>query len=404
MVVDTLRGDRVAAIGPTRVEMPVLTADAAARGVAFTHDQAMAPSSPPSHATIHTGQIPRVHGAAGDTGKLHPDTPILSAILSGDGFYTGYAGNNDFAMDRFRTAAHWNEFHTPSREGKGIDCAAIVKLGLAMAKKAREQGKRFFISLLPVEPHEPYIYHKGISEKYFPGPYDPPIGKSFEDLEHIHDLHMTPRMWDQLRGLYDGAVEHVDGCYAQLTAGLAELGVADSTAIVFTSDHGEGLGERGGWVGHAYSLHDELISVPLILLGGGLPPGKIDTVTSSIDIAPTVLDLLGLPADPRIQGASLLPLALRPAGGFPRLVVSEYGISYAMRAGRWHYLVGYDGKETLYDVVADKEERTDVAAKRALVMRYFRDAAGLYLAHRVAWRAVTWGQLNGLLPGGPLAE
>ncbi len=342
-VVDTLRADRVAAMGPTRVETPSLTADAQARGVAFTRDQAMAPSSPPSHATIHTGQLPRVHGATGDTGNLHPDTPILSAILAAAGFFTGFSGDNGFAMDRFRVAAHWTEFHTPTHEGLGIDCAPIVKQGLAMAKRAHDKGQRFFISLLPVEPHEPYIYHRGVSEKYFAGPFDPPIGKSFEDLENIHKLHMTPRMWDQLRGLYDGAVEHVDGCYAALTAGLTELGVADSTAIVFTSDHGEGLGERGGRVGHAYSLHDELVAVPLVVLGGGLPAGRVDTVTSSVDIAPTVLDLLGLPADPRMQGATLLPLALRPAGGLPRLVISEYGKSYALRAGRWHYLVDYDG-------------------------------------------------------------
>jgi arylsulfatase A-like enzyme len=395
VVVDSLRADRIAAVGPTRVETPRLTAAARARGLVYPRNQAMAPSSPPSHATIHTGQIPRVHGVAGDTGNLRADTPILSAIFAGAGFFTGYVGNNGFAMDRFRKPARWDEFHTPNQEGQGIDCAPIVRRGLAMAQRAAADGKRFFLTLLPIEPHEPYIYHRGTTEKYFPGPFDPPIGKSFGDLEHIHQLPMTARSWDQLRGLYDGAVEHFDGCFGALEDGLASLGLDTSTAIVVASDHGEGLGERGGRVGHAYSLHDELLHVPLVILGSGRAPATVDVVTSNLAIAPTVLDLVGLPPDPRMQGASLLALD----DSMPRMVVSEYGRSYALRAGPWHYLVDYDGVETLFDVSVDKQEIHDLAASAPLVLRYFRDAAGLYLAHRTAWREATWGALNALLPG-----
>ena len=84
--------------------------------------------------------------------------------------------------------------------------AADIRRGLDMARRAHGRGQRFFVTLLPIEPHEPYIYHAGVTEKYFPGPFDPPIGKSFSDLEHIHQLGMTPRRWDHLRGLYDGEV------------------------------------------------------------------------------------------------------------------------------------------------------------------------------------------------------
>ena len=77
VVIDTLRADRLKAYGDTRVETPWLTA-AAARGAVFLRNQSMAPSSPPSHATIHTGQIPRVHGATGDDGVIADDAPVIS--------------------------------------------------------------------------------------------------------------------------------------------------------------------------------------------------------------------------------------------------------------------------------------------------------------------------------------
>src|SRR6185503_21147595 len=102
----------------------------------------MAPSSPPSHVTLHTGQIPRVHGAAGDKGEAVAGAPILSAILGDAGFFTGYVGNNDFAMGRVRKGARWSEAHTPAREGQGIDCTAVVKRALAMVKTARGKGQR----------------------------------------------------------------------------------------------------------------------------------------------------------------------------------------------------------------------------------------------------------------------
>jgi len=143
--------------------------------------------------------------------------------------------------------------------------------------------------------------------------------------------------------------------------------------------------------------------VPLIIVAPGLAPRTIDTVTSAADIAPTVLDLLGVPVDPRMQGASLLPLA-RTGDAIPSVVASEYGRAYAIRGAHWRYMVGYDDKGVLYDIAADPVETKDVSADAPLALRYLRDAAGLYLAHRTEWRAPTWGTLADLAAGGPLAK
>lgn len=400
LVVDTLRSDRLAAYGPTRVETPRITA-AAARGAVFLRNQSMAPSSPPSHATIQTGQIPRVHGITGDDGELGPDTPMLSVLASRAGLYTAYVGNNDFAMSRFRSIGRWDSFETPFY-ATGKDCGPIIERALAHAAQAKAAGRRFFLSLLPIEPHVAYRFHDGITDRYYPGAWGPTFKKKVTgaQLGRLAKLKLGPKDWDQLRALYDGEVTWMDRCYGALEDGLQAAGLLDRTAIVITSDHGEGQGERGGKGGHAYSLNRELVAVPLII-AGGVPPARVEVPTSNLDIAPTVLALLGLPADPRMQGRDLVPLAHAPAA-IPSVVASEYGKSYALRSGRWQLVVGYGGDQHLYDTDADPDEDHDRVGASPIALRYLRDAAGLFLAHRTRWHAATWGGLTDLAPGNPL--
>ena len=399
VVVDTLRADRLTAYGATRVNTPRITA-LAARGAVFLHNQSMAPSSPPSHATIHTGQGPRVHGVVGDEGGPGATTPMLSAILGDAGLFTGFVGNNDFAMERLARAARWDVAETPFyRHGK--DCGPIVTRALALVATAKARGKRFFLSLLPIDPHVAYRFHAGVTDQYHAGPWRPPLGKqtSSKQLGRMKNLPADHPDWTQVRALYDGEVTHVDACIGALEDGLRAAGVLDQTAIVVTSDHGEGMGERPGAAGHAYSLHRELVDVPLII-AGGVGVARVSAPASNADIAPTVLALLGQPADPRMQGRSLIPDTLGPA--WPRITASEYGKSYALRTSGHHLVVGYDGVGELYDVRVDPDETRPLGADAALALRTLRDAAGLFLAYRTRWNAPSWGDLGNLAPGNPL--
>jgi choline-sulfatase len=402
VVVDTLRADRLAAYGPTRVETPRMTA-AAQRGVVFLRNQSMAPSSPPSHATIHTGQIPRVHGITGDDGTVAADTPVLSAIVGAAGITTGYVGNNDFAMSRWKKLGRWHTFEVPFY-AHGKDCGPIIERALIQATAAHAAGQRFFLSLLPIEPHVAYRFHAGITDRYWTGAWPKPFAQKVTGahLGRIKSMHLTDDDWQRLRALYDGEVTYFDQCYGALEDGLRAAGVLDTTAIVIASDHGEGQGERGGRAGHAYSLNRELVSTPLIIVGG-VAPARVTVPTSNLDLAATVLDLLGVPADHRMQGASLLPLA-QAAVALPTVVASEYGKSYALRASRWQLVVDYDGTQHLYDVAADPDEDHDRVGHDPIALRYLRDAGGLFLAHRTHWHATTWGSLAGLVPGNPLAS
>lgn len=405
LVVDALRSDRLTLYDvDTRVATPRITEDGRARGMVFRHNQAASPSSPPSHGSIQTGMIPRVHGVTGDSAQLAPGTPMISTQLEDAGIAAAYFGNNPFGMGRLEQPGRWTAFHQPNKEGKGIDCTVLMDEMLGFAKAQSQAGKRFFISSLPYETHTPYRYHPGITDKYHAGPWGPPVGKNVDGvlLGKLSSGAVTldDSQWRQLRALYDGEAEYMDGCYGQLMDGLKQLGLHQRTLVVLTSDHGEGMFEHGK-MGHAFGHYAELANVPLVILGDGLPGAGavVDTVTSHLDIAPTILELMGVTPSERIQGQSLVPLILRQGAWTPRVMPLEYGRSYALRARGWKYIVDYQGNESVFDLQADPTEQTDLLSRSPMGLRYLRDVAGFFLAHRKDWRMHAFGTLNDHGPG-----
>jgi arylsulfatase A-like enzyme len=401
LVADAMRADRLPMYGETRVRTPNITKAAQDIGVTFTTAHAASPSSPPSHASIQSGCMPRSHGILGDKSKVNPGTPMVSAILAKAGIATDFVGDASFAMRRLLPASKWTEFHQPNAEGKGGDCAGVVQGIFAFVDKHKDE--RFFISSVAFEAHTPYIYHEGVTEHYYSGPLDEAIGKhpdgnTFSSILS-GKIKMTPDKWGQLKGLYDGEVEHLDTCFGVLMDGLRSRGLADNTPVVLLADHGEGFLEHGS-LGHAYGQYAELTRVPLVFFAPGLGHGqKLPTVVSHADLVPTLVDLMGVPADERVQGESLVPMILRDGPWTPRVVPSEYGRSYSLRSQGLHYVVDYGGNELLYDLTTDLAEKTDLKDKRPLALRYFRDLAGIYLAHRAEWHAASWGSLNNHGPG-----
>jgi len=399
LIGDAMRADSLALYQQTKVQTPRITQAGRRNGVIFLNTEAASPSSPPSHASIQSGTYPRTNGILGDKAKLNPGTPMISASLAGQGIATGYYGDNSFAMGRLRAASKWTAYHQPSQEGKGGGCPTLIKMMLGFADEQIKAGRRFFLSSIAFEPHTPYIYHQGITEHYVKGEFDPAIGKSPDGVILTNivrgKLSMTPARWQQLRGLYDGEVEYLDQCYGALVDGLQARGVQDDTAVILLADHGEGFFEHGS-LGHAYGHWFEVTQVPLVLWVPGLTNQEItvDAVVGHVDVAPTILDLLGLPPEPRMQGQSLLPLALRQGPWVPRVVPAEYGRSYSLRSANLRYIVDYGGKETLFDTIADPLEKTDVKEQRPMSLRYLRDCAGFYLAHRARWHTAQWGTLN----------
>jgi arylsulfatase A-like enzyme len=302
-------------------------------------------------------------------------------------------------MGRLEKTGKWTEFHQPGKEGKSTDCKVLVDMMLEFAGRQAKAGKRFFISSLPYEPHTPYLFHEGITDKYYRGGWGPPVGKVVDgDLLTALSSGKTKlndEQWSRLKALYDGEVEYWDSCFARFLDGLGKLSAATDTLIVLTGDHGEGMFEHGK-MGHAFGNHAELANVPFVLFGDQLVESgvTIETVSSHLDILPTILELLGVKVDPKVQGMSMVPLVTRRGPWTPRVVSLEYGRSYALRALRWKYLVDYQGREMVFDLEKDPTEQDDLLGKNDMAVRYLRDLAGFFLEYRSAWRANRMGSLN----------
>ena len=415
LVVDALRSDRMPLYSGVyirgAVRMPNVVAQAEAGSVVFLHNQAASPSSPPSHGSIQTGMIPRVHGVDGDNGTLRPGVEMISKQLAAAGVATGYFGNNPFGMGRLEKPGNWQVFYQPGKKGKSNDCTVLMDMMIAFAGDQATAGKRFFISSLPYETHTPYRYHEGITENYFPGPFVKPVGKSVDGhlLSALSSstVSLDENQWRQLRGLYDGEAEYMDGCFGRLVAGLRANGTFSDTAIVWTSDHGEGMFEHGK-MGHAFGHYRELGDVPFVILWPDVLSHQRThrTVTSHLDIAPTIISMMGVVPSRKIQGRNVLPLVERNGPWLPRVVSLEYGRSYGLRSERWKMIVDYNGQQRFFDLLNDPWEQQDISAERPLAVRYLRDLAGFFLAHRSRWHSDSWGDLNNHMPGfgGVMAE
>lgn len=199
------------------------------------------------------------------------------------------------------------------------------------------------------------------------------------------------------RERYDGEVAFVDAQVGRILAALEARPFADRTIVIFTSDHGEAFGEHDMWR-HGFEIWDELVRVPLFVHVPGNPPGRVTVRRSSIDLVPTILEMVGH-ADPKagtpegLAGVSLLPDILRPPGYEPKqriiLVDMPQGPYNEERVGfidGQYKLVTSQGKVLgLFDLDADPGEKKDLSGDAELKARVldrfkaFRGAQKLFV-------------------------
>jgi phosphoglycerol transferase MdoB-like AlkP superfamily enzyme len=289
------------------------------------------------HARASCAPLPQVLGAKGlRTGLFH----------SGRFAYLGMQGIVD--QQGFETAEDAGAIGGNLQSSFGVDEPATVARMLAWVDGLR--GQRFLLTYLPVAGHHPYA-------TTMPGPFE-------GDAEFVAYLN----------ALADG-----DRALGSLLTGLRQRGLLDRTLFVFVGDHGEAFGQHPGNVGHSLFLYDENVRVPLVVAMPGLefPPARVGRVVSVVDIAPTVLELLGLDPRPGYEGVSLLAPRERMA-----LFHTDYATGWlGLRDRCWKTIVEVDTRRTqLYDVCADPKELKDLANDR-------RDLADAYRERLERWAA-----------------
>jgi arylsulfatase A-like enzyme len=211
-------------------------------------------------------------------------------------------------------------------------------------------------------------------------------------------VEVTPDDRAELFNTYDEEVRFFDRLFGELMARLAADALLDRTLVVLAADHGEELLEHEQ-LGHCRNLaYETVLATPMVWWVPGLAPAVRDGLVSNADLAPTVLDLLGLPPLPQAEGKSLRPL-LEEGRAVNRLAFAMQGRTHAVTDGRWKLLRDAEsGRRQLFDVAADPFERADLAAARPAEV----ERLGAALAGWV--RRVTGGDEAGALEDAREAE
>ncbi len=315
--IDSLRADHLGTYGYDKDTSPVID-ELARGGVKFAH--AVSPTSwtLPAHVTLLTGRLQASHGTLRPEDRIADSETLLTEIFERDdyatvGFYSGPFMDRSFGFDR------GFDRYVSCMSKKTTEQTGVLRLNSShedttnpcLAEKfeawlAEHDDTPFFALVHMWDVHYDYLppepYRKMFATNYT-GKLTGrrivregfPLRASAADLAH-------------LRSLYDGEVRYTDATVGRLLAMLDEHGLRGNTLVVLTADHGEEFLEHGG-KGHRATLYDEVIRVPLILNGPGVPVGRVvDTPVSLADVAPTVLQVTSLPSLENIDGRTLVPL------------------------------------------------------------------------------------------------
>jgi choline-sulfatase len=263
VTIDTLRADRVGAYGHSAARTPGM--DALAReGTLFTRAFAVAPITLTSHASLMTGRYPPGHGARHNGLRLDQQVPTLAESLSRAGFATA-AFVGAFPLDRRfglnRGFATYGDRMPRGAPGTAVnERPARTVADEAIAWLVQHRASRFFLWVHFFEPHAPYGDARD----------GRPVVARYDDEVAETDV--------QMRRVLDAVGD-----------------TRSATLVAVTADHGEAFGEHGE-IAHSIFVYDTTLRVPLILAGPSIPQRKVDAPVSHVDLAPTLLRLLSVPA------------------------------------------------------------------------------------------------------------
>jgi len=385
--IDTLRADHLSLYGHPRNTSPRLERWAAGAAVLKT---AVAPSpwTLPSHVSLFSGLDALAHGV--NYPRPAPgELSFLAEILRRRGYATSAITDGGYLHPRFGLAQGFDRYRH-DLPGVGL----WQRLETAVDAAVRELGSQprdrpFFFFFHTYETHDPYlarepyvsrflgrdlgleraeIFTRGLPERAEDG------WRSQREflLRHAGDPEGRPLAEAELplaAAFYDAGVAHMDHHLGRLLDRLEELGLAEGTVVVVTSDHGEALGDHG-FAGHGH-LYDDNLLVPLVIAGPEVEPGRIDGQVRLIDLFPTLLELLGAPVPEGIDGVSLRSLlaghGAPPPAAFAYNALSNHGVAVRVD-DRLKYVLSdapylpLKAREELYRLEEDPGELIDVAA------------------------------------------
>lgn len=349
ITLDTVRADHLGPYGARGVSTPTLDR-LAAEGVVVDQAIAVAPMTLPSHASLFTGLYPPTHGVRDNADFQLPAREItLAAQLKAHGYQTGAVVGSIVLASTTGIARGFDRFDEPIEPVRGG--AAEVRYQEILERRAAEITDRALAqwTTFGTGPVFQWVHYFDAHASY-----DPP--EPFRTRFKAHP--------------YDGEIAYLDAQLGRLIDGLRRSGRLDTTLVVVIADHGESLGEHGEET-HGIFIYDATMHVPLLLRWpGALAAGRrYAGLFSGVDLAPTILELLRLPALPHAQGVSHA-LALRAGSTLPRESIYLETL-YPQRAFGWSALRGLRDRTSkfidaptpeLYDLTTDRAEVNNLAA------------------------------------------
>ena len=378
--IDTLRADHLGSYDYDSETSPFLD-ELADSGVLFEQAVSSAPWTLPAHATLLTGLEPSTHRAVDADSAISASAVTAAEIFREAGFATAGFVTAWFVSERYGFGRGFDTFQDLSRSSRRprqkVRAARVVDQALDWLGSL--EGRPFFLFLHLYDVHYDYDPPGEIRELFDTG-Y---TGKRrrYQSYRYYRKHPLRPKRLAQEIALYDGEIRYVDGELRRFWKSLAALGQRDGTLLIVTSDHGEEFFERGSW-GHAHTLFDEQVRVPLIVAGPGVARGtRVTRQVRHVDLLPTLIETLGLRGPEGLAGLSFLPLVTGrgepSSSGRGRSALFETSRFDTHQTGirrSGHKLIHdqVTGEERLYDLRRDPGETSDVAAERPEVLEGMR--------------------------------
>lgn len=351
----------------------------AENGTLFTNAYSTAPCTMPSAISMFTGNYSRTYALVINEITQNPtrkfihfvnDNEVLLAEALRDAGYESRMDNEN------PLAASANNFQGFEPIGSALEYLDSLP-----------EDQNFFLLKWFLDPHSPYDPAEKFKAKI---PLDPgplPEEEGFYSQSYVKDFNearrtreLTEAEWAYIRRLYRAEVEGIDEQVGRILEALRKKNRLDKTLVVFTSDHGEYLGELGR-LGHGHHYSETLVHVPLIFCGPGIPKGARErAVVSHLDLMPTLKELTGIRYGDRTQGESYA--ALFSGGSLPERppyfdrisnnILAQDADSDALLGGRYKLIVDtQNGRDIprLYDLIGDPAEIRDISSENPSITR-----------------------------------
>lgn len=414
LVTDDQRADALGSAGHPLLETPHLDR-LAEDGVTFRNAFVTTSICAISRASIFTGRYARRHGVADFRTPLPPEVLAASVppLLQARGYHTGCLGKWGIggpppreAFDVWDAWGNQGEYFLDLGGERLHNSEYLTRRAETFIREA-PPDRPFFLAVLYKAPHDPYGQIDPRDARLFENDFVPlprtatdahfaalpDFVKRSEGRLRAQRLHPTPERYQDVVKDYLRLVASVDRSVGRLLEALRASGHDRDTVVIFTSDNGFFLGERG--LSHKWLMYEESIRVPLLVRDPRATPGRrgarVDALALNIDLAPTILDLAGVPVPAEMDGRSLRPWLMGEAPGWRQDFFYEHHFDgdgqipiprvEGVRTERWKYVRYLDPTpmfEELFDLQADPFEEHNLAGQP----RYGGQLASLRRRHQ----------------------